>query len=136
MMPSLHFYRKKQTKMESKCMFCRGRNILCSGSSSVYRRKQTKCKKLTEKFSFTGMPDSLLLHIFQFLDLHSLLIARQVNRSWKRIAEDRQLWKTTNFSCKRVTDKSWIFSFSNLHYPAGKCDVDEAPIYVNLDHCI
>ena len=107
-MPSLHFQRRNTFKMESKCMFCRGKNILCSADFSSYHKKE-ESNRLTS-YSFTGTPDSILLHVFQFLDLHNLLIARRVCKPWKRIAEDRQLWKTTNFSCKRIVQKSWIFS--------------------------
>ena len=108
-MPSLHFRRTDLSKMESKCMFCRGKNILCSAGFSSYHKKEEN-QKLTRSCSFAATPDSILLHVFQFLDLHSLLVARRVCKSWMRIAEDRQLWKTTNFSCKRIVHKSWIFS--------------------------
>ena len=107
-MPSLHFNYTDRSRMEPKCMFCRGKNILCSADLNSYHNKDEK-GKLTA-YSFAGTSDSILLHVFQFLDLHSLLIARKVCNSWKRIAEDRQLWKTTNFSCKRIVQKSWIFS--------------------------
>ncbi|XP_066931623.1 F-box/LRR-repeat protein 20-like [Clytia hemisphaerica] len=110
MMPSLHF-QNKRGNMDSKCMFCRGRNILCTGSNWAYKpKKEAKSNnELTFKL-LSSFPESLLLHIFQFLDLPSLLNSRRVCRKWKRIAEDRQLWKTTNFSCKRIIEKSWIFS--------------------------
>ena len=112
MMPSLHFALIKQNA-EAKCVFCRGRNVLCTNNSNkhVKKEKEKQDDKLTDKPTvFRSLPDSLLLHIFQFLDFRTLLIARGVCRFWKQITEDRQLWKTTNFSCKRIVEKSWIFA--------------------------
>jgi len=97
-------------------MFCRGRNVLCTNNLNKYVKKDKREQddKLTNNLAVLGsLPDSLLLHIFQFLDFRNLLIARGVCRFWRRIAEDRQLWKTTNFSCKRIVEKSWIFALPN-----------------------
>lgn len=99
-----------ETNVASKCLFCRDKNFFCSSSWKYKLHTKTSLQEL----NLEGLPECLLLHIFLFLDLKDLMIIRMVSRAWKRIAEDKQLWKTTNLSCKRIAENSWIFLLPKL----------------------
>lgn len=99
----------EETNVITKCLFCRDKNIICS-STWKYKTRENGLQKL----DLEGLPECLLLHIFLFLDLKDLMIIRMVSKTWKRIAEDKQLWKTTNLSCKRIAENSWIFLLPRL----------------------
>ena len=58
---------------------------------------------------FTFVPESILLHTFSFLDHKDLLKVRCVCKCWKRVSEDRQLWRSLNLSCKRIQENNFLF---------------------------
>ncbi|CAA0812956.1 F-box protein [Striga hermonthica] len=52
-----------------------------------------KCKTVNEEKGLDLISEDVLLHIFSFLDLHSLVNASAVCRSWNAVASDNSLWK-------------------------------------------
>jgi len=102
-----------------RCAFCRGKNSYCSSSQTSYvspkstRRIENeeliKCEENDgEEFAF-DLPESIILQIFCFLNHRDLLSVRCVSTSYRRIAEDRYLWRYLNLSCKRVFEENFIF---------------------------
>lgn len=45
------------------------------------------------------MPDEILLHIFQFLDLDAVLACERVSRRWRKVALDAGVWRRTVVVC-------------------------------------
>ena len=90
------------------CGFCRGKNSLCSPGPSSYYCYRPLLLEMDQSFVFM-LPESILLHIFCFLDHKDLLSMRCVSKQCKRIAEDRHLWRYLNMSCKRVFENHFIF---------------------------
>lgn len=56
----------------------------------------------------SSLPESVILYIFTFLDVHSLARAAKVNKQWKRISYDRLLWTSVYLDdCKLNKRKIW-----------------------------
>ncbi|CAH1785488.1 unnamed protein product [Owenia fusiformis] len=77
-----------------------------------------------------GFPDSLILHIFHFLDAHTLLRAAQTCKTWNRVAIDELLWKDL-FYCKWKIERGikmaphkneWRKEYKRLHYHSPKVE--------------
>lgn len=59
---------------------------------------------MNEQLNFQHIPDSVLLHIFNFLARHELAVAAQVSRRWLRISCDGALWRHLELECKEGKD--------------------------------
>lgn len=92
--------------MSQRCTFCHGKNDFCTQS-----KRQKQPTMLPEKcnFDINRIPESVLLHTFSFLAVRDLLSLRCVSKLWKRIAEDKQLWRSVNLSCKRIKESNLLF---------------------------
>lgn len=98
------------------CLFCHGKNSSCKkrSSSSSLKRPLSEVEDIdgiveVSETSLTMLPESILLRIFDFIDHQELLIVRCLSSQLKRIAEDRQLWRYINLSCKRIFENHFIF---------------------------
>lgn len=47
-----------------------------------------------QSFRIEWMPEELLLQVFQYLDVNSMMACRGVCTAWRRVAGDRSLWQT------------------------------------------
>jgi len=70
------------------------------------------------------LPESIVLGIFSYLNHKDLLTVRCVSSVYKRIAEDKYLWRYLNLSCKRVFENNFIFKLP--------CEIRELVKTVNL----
>ena len=61
------------------------------------------------RFDLNLLPETILLRIFSYLDYDELLVCRNVSKDWRRVSEDRYLWRCLNLSCKRIQSDNWIF---------------------------
>lgn len=49
--------------------------------------------------TINSLPDELLLHIFKFLELDSVLECEKVCRRWRKLATDSGIWRRTHIVC-------------------------------------
>ena len=65
---------------------------------------------MNRQTNFHHIPDSVLLHIFNFLSRHELAIAAQVSKRWLRISRDGALWKHMELESKEENDVKEIIT--------------------------
>jgi len=63
--------------------------------SGLLVKKMSKKVALGQKskVSINALPDELLLKVFEYLDINSLIIVSEVNRKWRALSCDNFLWK-------------------------------------------
>ncbi|KGN49912.1 F-box protein At5g52880 isoform X1 [Cucumis sativus] len=89
----------------------------------VVHKRRTKAHQ--EEKGSCQLPQDVLLHIFRFIDVQSLVSAGLVCRSWNVAAEDEYLWQlqyTTFFVCsddnsKSINDKDSEDGFASSSTP-------------------
>ena len=89
---------------ELLCTFCRGKNDFCCNQKLARRLDKEK-----DVFDFASLPESILLKIFSFSKKRELFGLRSVCSQWRRVSEDRQLWRSLNMTCRRLHPSYWMF---------------------------
>ncbi|XP_047970881.1 F-box protein At5g52880 isoform X4 [Salvia hispanica] len=102
---------RRSQQFQLLILFCKVRNLLCRGKREHWLSRNTSMqllqvrenpRQIKKKIVFElspcvpvidQLPQDVLVHIFGFLDVKSLLSASAVCRSWNGAAGDNCLWK-------------------------------------------
>ncbi|XP_071690584.1 F-box protein At5g52880 [Rutidosis leptorrhynchoides] len=87
----------------------------------VAHKRYSKARHNNEQ-DFVELPQDILVHIFSFLDLQSLVSASEVCRSWNVASSDNRLWQLV---CNMVFNTFYKLSKINKLY--GELTLDENP---------
>ncbi|EOA13861.1 hypothetical protein CARUB_v10026964mg [Capsella rubella] len=85
-----------------------------------------RSKSHEEDIDIPSLPQDILIHIFSFLDVSSLLSSAQVSRSWNQATHDDSLWRSlfeVHFYHKRViriqSGIDWREAFKKAYFAAN-----------------
>ncbi|XP_073146498.1 F-box protein At5g52880 [Henckelia pumila] len=76
-------------------------------------KRKSKSLKEEEEKVLPVLPWDILLHIFGFLDLQSLVSVAAVCRSWNAVASDNHMWKSLHATFFGKLDNSYKFDGNN-----------------------